>query len=115
MEVIPIAQNLWFEEDPRGATLTCQAGEGEEATYFHVGISHQSLLEMNSALATSTPNWIIRDGSLLVEGDKEELTLHFCARQGPAVEAELSLFGLELKAFRWAINAFALRRSALLN
>ncbi len=115
MEVIPIAQNLWFEEDPRGATLTCQAGEGDEATFFHVGISHQSLLEMNRALATSTPEWVIRDGSFLVHGDKEELTLRFCTHEGTALEAELSLFGLELKAFRWAINAFALRRSALLN
>ncbi len=115
MEVIPIAQNLWFEEDPRGATLTCQAGEGDTATYFHVGISHQSLLEMNHALATATPNWIIRDGSFVVQGDKEALTLRFCTREGNVLEAQLSLYGLELKAFRWAINAFALRRSALLN
>ena len=115
MEVIPIAQNLWFEEDPRGATLTCQAGEGDDATFFHVGISHQSLLEINHALAASTSEWVIRDGSFLVHGDKEALTLRFCTRQGTALEAELSLFGLELKAFRWAINAFALRRSAHLN
>lgn len=115
MFTIGIADRLWFEETLLGATLHFQSGEGPAAILFKVGISFDSLAACDHAIGSRECHWHIRDGSLRVEGDPEGLDLTFSATNDHDVHAEISLYGEELKVFRYAVNALAARRAALLN
>jgi hypothetical protein len=115
MALISIASCLWFEETPLGATLNFRSSDDDKNVLFRVGISYESLQACNKALRGKSCLWNIRDGSLTIYGDSEELSLTFCSGQGEFREAALSLYGEELGAFKTAINAFACRHQTLLN
>lgn len=115
MYSIEIASRLWFEETLLGATLHYRSSDAPDAVLFKVGISFDSLLACNSSMGTKACMWTIRDGSLTVLGDREQLTLTFCAVNGDLIQKECMLFGEELKAFRYAVNALAHRQLAQLN
>ena len=115
MALISIASCLWFEETPLGATLNFRATDGPRGIVFKVGISHDSLQGFNKSLCSSSCLWTIKDGSLTVYGDSEELSLTFCRISGEYREAAVSLYGEELEAFKTAINAFACRLQTNLN
>ena len=112
---ITIAPRLWFEETLLGATLNYQSSESSDAVLFRVGMSFQSLAECERNLAKSACLWSIRDGSLSVYGDFEELTLTFCSIEGVLIQTGVSLYGEELKAFKYAVNALSCRRMVCLN
>jgi len=115
MNSITIAPRLWFEETLLGATLNYQSSEEDNAVLFRVGMSFESLLDCERSLSKPACLWTIRDGSLSVYGDFEELTLTFCSVEGTLIQTGLSLYGEELKAFKYAINALACRRKVCLN
>ncbi len=115
MNSIAIAERLWFEETLLGATLNYRSSEDPDCVLFRVGISFQSLQDCQRELSKSGCLWTIRDGSLSVYGDSEELTLTFCSCEGPFIQAALSLFGEELKVFKYAVSAFASRKQTALN
>ena len=116
MNSISIAPQLWFEETLLGATLNFQSSANpEEGILFRVGMSFQSLMDCDKNLSRPACLWTIRDGSLSVFGDFEELTLTFCAVDGTLIQVGLSLFGEELNAFRYAVNALAARKKVALN
>lgn len=115
MNSITIAPRLWFEETLLGATLNYQSSDMADAVLFKVGLSFQSLLDCDQNLARPACLWTIKDGSLSVYGDFEELTLTFCSVQGTLIQVGLSLFGEELNAFRYAVNALAARKKIALN
>ena len=112
---ITIAPRLWFEETLLGATLNYQSSENADSVLFRVGMSFQSLLDCDKNLAKPACLWTIRDGSLSVYGDFEELTLTFCSVEGTLIQLGVSLYGEELKAFKYAVNAMACRRMVCLN
>ena len=113
---ITIAPRLWFEETLLGATLNYQSSTNpEEGVLFRVGMSFQSLIDCDTRLSQPACLWTIRDGSLSVYGDFEELTLTFCSVEGTLIQVGLSLYGEELDAFRYAVNALASRQKAALN
>jgi len=115
MSAMSIGERLFLKDDPRGATLVCRTGEGQEAIVFQVGMSTHSLIGLNQQLSQMACLWNIADGSLSIYGDSEELTLTFCSCRGPFVEVSVSLIGDDLKAFKWAVHAFASRHTARLN
>jgi hypothetical protein len=115
MNSITIGPRLWFEETILGATLNFRSSDEPNAILFRVGLSHQSLLDCDGALGRPACRWIIHDKSLSVQGDWEELTLRFCSIEGAFIQAHISLFGEELQAFRYAVNALAFHWQALLN
>jgi len=115
MNSITIAPRLWFDETLLGATLNYQCSDETSGVLFRVGLSFQSLLDCDKCLTRPACLWTIRDGSLSVYGDYEELTLTFCSVQGKLIQAGLSLYGEELKAFKYAINALAVRRQVARN
>jgi hypothetical protein len=116
MNSITIAPRLWFEETLLGATLNYQSSDDPECgILFRVGLSFQSLIDCDKSVSRPACLWTIRDGSLSVYGDFEELTLTFCSVQGTLIQAGVSLYGEELKAFKYAINALAFRKVVALN
>jgi hypothetical protein len=116
MNSITIAPRLWFEETLLGATLNFQSSDkAEEGVLFRVGLSFQSLMDCDKNLSSSACLWTIKDGSLSVYGDFEELTLTFCSVNGTLIQMGLSLFGEELNAFRYAVNSLAARKKIALN
>jgi hypothetical protein len=116
MNSITIAPRLWFDETLLGATLNFQSSDNpEEGVLFRVGMSFQSLMDCDRSLSKTACLWTIKDGSLSVYGDFEELTLTFCSVNGTLIQVGLSLFGEELKAFRYAVNSLAARKQIALN
>jgi hypothetical protein len=116
MNSITIAPRLWFEETLLGATLNYQSSSDPEGgVLFRVGLSFQSLMDCEKNLSNPACLWTIRDGSLSVYGDFEELTLTFCSVEGTLIQAGVSLFGDELNSFRYAVNALAARKMLALN
>ena len=116
MNSITIAPRLWFEETLLGATLNYQSTDRpEDGVLFRVGLSFRSLIDCDKNMGKPACFWTIRDGSLSVYGDYEELTLTFCSVQGTLVQLGVSLYGEELNAFRYAVNALASRQQAALN
>jgi len=107
MNVINIGSRLWFDETPMGGTLNFQASEGPNGLLFQVGISFVSLRACSTKLGHHFSSWKIRDGSLAVYGDHEELSLHFSSADGQGYRADHVLRGKELKAFRYAVDALA--------
>jgi len=79
-----------------------------------VGISFRSLQECDQLLGRGRNLWTIRDGSLTIEGDMEELTLTFSSA-ADHLQADVLLHGDEPKKFRYAINALAARQRVGLN
>jgi hypothetical protein len=59
--------------------------------------------------------WKIRDCSLAIYGDQEELRLHFNAPDHPDQRGDHVLRGRDLNAFRYAVHALASRFTAALN
>ena len=112
---ITISPTLWFEETLLGATLNYRSSQDEQAIHFKVGMSFQSLLDCNHQVTQQACLWTIRDGSLSVFGDQEEMTLTFCSVQGTLIQTGVSLIGEELDAFKYAVNALAFRRKVALN
>ena len=112
---ITISPRLWFEETLLGATLNYRSSDDEEAIHFRVGMSFQSLMDCNRSVMQQGCLWTIKDGSLSVFGDQEELTLTFCSVQGTLIQSGLSLYGEELNGFKYAINALAFRKKVALN
>jgi len=115
MNSITVAEKLWFEETMLGATLNFWSHEQPEGVLFRVGISFKSLEECSRQLQGNSTMWAIKDGSLTIYGDREELTLTFTTVEGQYLECALSLYGEELKVFKYAINAFAARNKTYLN
>jgi hypothetical protein len=115
MNSITIAPRLWFEETLLGATLNYQSSENPDGVLFRVGLSFQSLLDCDTSLSHPACLWTIGDGSLSVYGDFEELSLTFCSIQATLIQVGVSLYGEELKAFRYAVNALAARKKIALN
>ena len=116
MNSISIAPRLWFEETLLGATLNYQSSDDpQDGVLFRVGMSFQSLMDCDRSLSQAACLWTIKDGSLSVYGDFEELTLTFCAVDGTLIQLGLSLFGEELNAFRYAVNSLASRKKVALN
>jgi hypothetical protein len=112
---ITITPHLWFEETLLGATLNCRSSDGPDAVLFRVGMSFLSLVDCYRSLSRPACLWTIRDGSLSVFGDFEELTLTFCAVDGTLIQIGLSLIGEELRLFKNAMNALAFRKEYALN
>jgi len=112
---ITIAPRLWFEETLLGATLNYRSSDDADAVLFRVGMSFKSLHDCHQNLSKPACLWTIRDGSLSVYGDFEELTLTFCSVEGTLIQAGVSLYGEELKAFKYAVNALAFRKEVALN
>ena len=111
MDSISIADRLWFDETLLGATLNYRSND----VLFRVGISLKSLEDCNNALAKATCLWTIRDGSLSIYGDLEQLSLTFCSVQGSFVQSAISLYGEELRLFKYAVNALVARRKIACN
>ena len=112
---ITITPHLWFEETLLGATLNYRSSDSPDAVLFRVGMSFQSLIDCFHNLSKSACLWSIRDGSLSVYGDFEELSLTFCSVEGTLIQTGVSLFGEDLKVFRYAVNALAFRKEVALN
>ncbi len=112
---ITIASGLWFEETMLGATLNYLSSDGEDAVHFKVGMSFESLRNLARSFSRPACLWTIRDGSLSVYGDYEQLTLTFCSVDGTLIQAGLSLYGEELRMFKYAVHALAFRREVALN
>lgn len=115
MTTISIANHLWFEETELGATLNYRSDETPGGILFRVGISHDSLARCNAAMVGPYCIWTIGDGSLMIAGDSEQLTLTFSTAGSKLYQGGISLYGEELAAFKTAINAFACRRQTALN
>ena len=115
MNSITVAEKLWFEETMLGATLNFCSQEHPEGVLFRVGISFKSLEECSQQLQGNSTMWAIKDGSLTIYGDREQLTLTFTSVDGQYLESALSLYGEELKVFKYAVNAFAARNRTYLN
>jgi len=115
MNSISIGERLWFEETLLGATLNYRSSENPGSVLFRVGISYQSLRDCNAALGKDACLWTIRDGSLSIYGDPEELTLTFCSVEGEFLETGVSLHGRELALFRYAVDTLSSKQKALLN
>jgi len=116
--LIKIGSDLWFEGTYLGGTLHFQTEssiEAPEGLHFQVGISFNSLLECYNRLGNSSISWKIRDQSLTLFGDQEELHLHFCNMEQPGQRADHVVRGRELKIFRYAIHALASHITSLLN
>jgi len=113
--LINIDADLWFEGSHEGGTLNFRSIEGAEKLHFMVGISYRSLLDCYEKLGQGLIEWKIRDCSLAIYGDQEELNLHFSAPDRPDQRADHVLRGRELSAFRYAVHALASRFTALLN
>lgn len=113
--LITIGNQLWFESSYLGGTLNFRTGEGPDSLHFQVGISHASLSECYNSMSASFIEWSIRDCSLSVYGDQEELRLHFNSIDRPDLRADHVLRGRELRAFRYALHALACRDAALNN
>ncbi len=112
---ITIASRLWFEETLLGGTLNYRSTEDPDAILFKVGMSFDSLRVLAAAFSTPACLWTIKDGSLSVYGDYEQLTLTFCSVDGTLLQAGLSLYGEELRIFKYAVNALAFRKEVALN
>jgi len=112
---ITINPRLWFEETLLGATLNYRSSDDRDAILFRVGMSFQSLIDCHRSSSKPACLWTIRDGSLSVYGDFEELTLTFCSVEGTLIQAGVSLYGEELLAFKYAVNALAYRKEVALN
>src|SRR5467141_2015339 len=106
---ISIAPRLWFEETVLGATLNYRSSDDPDAVLFRVGMSFKTLLDCHRSASKPACLWTIRDGSLSVYGDFEELTLTFCSVEGAFIQTGVSLYGEELKAFKYAVNALSCR------
>jgi len=106
---IHIGEQLWFEETQLGSTLNFHFADIPGGILFKVGISYESLMECSKALDKLFSAWSIRDGSLALYGDREQLSLHFSAVDGSNLYADHVLRGRELRAFRYAISALAQR------
>jgi len=103
MQNITIAERLWLEPTLLGATLNF--ADQPKGWHYRVGIGFQSLGECDKALHASSSLWMLRDKSLLVEGEGE-LTLTFCP--GTEMESQLVLKGEELLTFKQAIHFLSL-------
>jgi hypothetical protein len=112
---ISIGERLWFEETPLGGTLHFQSSESAEGLLFQVGLSFQSLMDCAQALNGQFSQWTIRDGSLHVFGDHEELALRFSDPEGHVQGVSHILRGKELRVFRYAVFAIAQRQAVALN
>lgn len=112
---ITIAPRLWFEETALGATLNYRSSDSSDAVLFKVGMSYDSLRELARHFSRPACLWTIRDGSLSVFGDYEQLSMTFCSVEGAFLQAGLSLYGEELRVFKYAVNALAFRREVALN
>ncbi len=115
MSSISIAQRLWFDQTFLGATLNFQAGEGPNAVLFRVGLSTQSLGACQKQLNRSSCAWTIRDQTLTITGDGEELCLTFCVTDGSGLQASISLYGEELETFKIVVQGFACAGQFVLN
>jgi hypothetical protein len=113
--LINIGSQLWFEGTYQGGTLNFRTDEDSDSLHFQVGISHASLAECYRLMSNTVIEWKIRDCSLTLIGDQEELRLHFCSLDRPDQSADHVLRGRELRAFRYALHALASRYTALLN
>jgi hypothetical protein len=114
--LINIDEALWFEGNREGGTLNFRTeGDGPEGLHFQVGISYRSLMECYETLSRGLVEWKIRDSSLAIYGDQEELLLHFNAPDHPEQRGDHVLRGRELSAFRYAVHALGSRFTALLN
>lgn len=78
-------------------------------------MSFDSLRECARRFSKPACLWTIRDGSLSVFGDFEELSITFCSVEGAFLQAGVSLYGEELRIFKYAVNALAFRREVALN
>ena len=112
---ITISPRLWFEETLLGATLNYRSSDDDDAVLFRVGMSFQSLLDCNHSVMQQACLWTIRDGSLSVFGDQEEMTLTFCSVRDTLIQSGVSLIGEELNGFKYAVNALAYRKKVALN
>ncbi len=115
MNSINIAERMWFEETLLGATLNYWSPQDPEAILFRVGISFNSLEECSRRLGGSSTFWTIRDGSLSIHGDSEQLTLTFSAADPQGIQTSVPLYGEELRLFKAAIHSFGARKQAFLN
>jgi hypothetical protein len=115
MHSISIASRLWFTETVLGATLNFRASDEPNAVLFRVGISFDSLRQCHRSLSRSACLWTIKDGTLTVYGDTEQITLTFVTAQGEFYQGSISLYGEELEAFKSAIDSFAARETMHLN
>jgi hypothetical protein len=113
--LINIDADLWFEGNFEGGTLNFKTEEGAERLHFQVGISYKSLMDCYEKLGQGVIQWKIRDCSLAIHGDQEELLLHFSAPDCPGRRADHVLRGREFHAFRYAVHALASRFTALMN
>ncbi len=112
---ITVAPRLWFEETALGATLNYRSSEEADAVLFKVGMSFESLRALSRGFSKPACLWTIRDGSLSVFGDYEELSITFCSVEGAFLQAGVSLYGEELKVFKYAVSALAFRKEVALN
>ena len=115
MNSITVAEKLWFEETVLGATLNFLSRENPEDVLFRVGISFKSLEDCCVQIQKNSTKWSIKDGSLQIYGDREQLTLRFTSVQGDPIVTAVSLYGEQLKVFKYAIHAFAARNKSYLN
>ena len=82
---------------------------------YNVALHVYEIFECYRSLSDALVQWRIKDCSLSIFGDQEELRLHFCATDRPDQSADHILRGRELRAFRYALHALASRHTALLN
>jgi hypothetical protein len=112
---ITIAPRFWFEETVLGATLNYRSSDDADAVLFKVGMSFESLRECAKSFSRPACLWTIKDGSLSVFGDYEQLSVTFCSVEGTFLQAGVALYGEELKVFKYAVTALAFRREVALN
>lgn len=113
--LINIDRELWFQETPQGGTLNLQTVAAQTPLQFQVGISFASLMQLSRRISLPHVQWTIRDCSLTLLGDQEELRLHFCSLDGSNHTVDHILRGRELRLFCYAVHALASRHSASFN
>ncbi|HQH73522.1 MAG TPA: hypothetical protein PK360_15720 [bacterium] len=104
MKTYIISENMKFVSNPLGGILqyTCLSTD-HTADFFNVNMSFQSINSCHKSLCKKTITWSMSDGSLLITGDSQNVTLSFRMAGPPFETRELILEGEEIDNFKNAL------------
>ncbi len=104
---ITITGDLGFVRDRRGAILQFMAEDSEVVDVFSIGMSKESLRKCRAALNSNGISWRMSDGSLIVTGGKDKVTLKFVSEMPGVKPKSIALTGAKLAAFTSALESLA--------
>ena len=104
---IEITADLGFVRSPQGAILQFIVEGTMAVNVINISMYRQSLRKCRAALDSETISWRMSDGSLIVAGGKDAVTLNFVTEATGGKPASITLRGAELVAFKSALEKLA--------